>query len=150
LVPFSYALLAVQTTGLSDFTTFVAAIVISGAGFACLFSPIANATVRSLPEPARAEGIAIFKMVLLLGGSSATTVLGVIYDHSYAGYLSLLAGDATLRHVAQIGLGATTGGLAGVVEQQAAILAYADNSKWVALASLLNLPLIALLRKPGT
>ena len=150
LVPISYALLAVQTTGLSDFTTFVAAIVISGAGFACLFSPIANATVRSLPENARAEGIAIFKMVLLLGGSSATTVLGVIYDHSYAGYLSLLAGDATLRHVAQIGLGAATGGLAGVVEQQAAILAYADNSKWVALASLINLPLIALLRKPGS
>jgi DHA2 family multidrug resistance protein len=148
-VPLSYALLAMQTTELSDFTTFTFAVVISGAGFACLFSPIANAMVRSLPEDARAEGIGIFKMVLLLGGASASTALTVVYDHSFASYLSLLAGDATLHHIGQIGSG-TVASLPAIVTQQASILAYADNSKWVALASLINLPLIVLLRKPGT
>jgi DHA2 family multidrug resistance protein len=150
LVPLSYALLALQTTELSDFRTFALAVVISGAGFACLFSPIANAMVRSLPDDARAAGIAIFKMVLLLGGSSAATALTVVYDHSDAGYLSLLAGDATLRHFAQIGASGAAASVPALVAAQASILAYADNSKWVALASLVNLPLIVLLRKPGT
>jgi len=148
-VPVSYALLAVQTTFFSDFTTFLIAIVISGAGFACLFSPIANAMVRSLPESDRADGIAIFKMVLLLGGSLAATVLAVIYDHSLAGYIALLSGDATLHHLAQIGKLQAVAIVPAVVAQQASVLAYADNSKWVALASLINLPLVVLLRKPA-
>ncbi len=149
LVPLSYALLAMQTTFFSGFTTFALAIVISGAGFACLFSPIANAMVRSLAEADRAEGIAIFKMVLLLGGSLAATGLGVIYDHSTAGYVSLLSGDATLHHLGEIGLAQSQHGMAALVAEQASVLAYADNSKWVALASLVNLPLIVLLRRPG-
>jgi hypothetical protein len=57
IVPASYALLAMQTTSQSEFATFAPAIVLSGAGFACLFSPIANVMVRSLPEEVRAEGI---------------------------------------------------------------------------------------------
>ena len=150
LVPVSYALLALQTTLDSDFTTFALAVVLSGAGFACLFSPIANAIVRSLSDSSRAEGIAIFKMVLLLGGSIAGTGLAVTFDHSLAGYRSLLAGSATLHHLAQIGLEKPGAGLGRMVAEQASILAYADNSKWVALASLINLPLVALLRKPGT
>ena len=147
-VPVSYALLATRTTYESDFTTFAFAVVLSGAGFACLFSPIANALVRSLPETARGEGIAIFKMVLLLGGSLAATGLAVTYDHSLAGYQSLLAGEATLRHFGQVGAPGAVPSAARIVAQQATILAYADNSKWVALVTLLNLPLVFFLQKP--
>jgi DHA2 family multidrug resistance protein len=148
LVPISYAMLALQTTPESDFTTFALAIVISGAGFACLFSPIANVMVRSLPEDVRAEGVAIFKLVLLLGGSVATTALSVVYDHSFAFFQSLLAGQATLRHFAHLGIMRPSASLLAVVAQQAQVLAYADSSKVVALATLINLPLVALLRKP--
>ncbi|MFZ0681404.1 MAG: MFS transporter, partial [Candidatus Cybelea sp.] len=91
LVPLSYVLLVTHTASGSDFTAFALAVVISGAGFACLFSPIANVLVRSLPTEVRAEGIAIFKIVLLLGGSVASTALAVIYDHSWAWYQTLLA-----------------------------------------------------------
>jgi DHA2 family multidrug resistance protein len=149
LVPLSYALLAVDTTPQSEFATFAVAIVISGAGFACLFSPIANAMVRSLPQDVRAEGIAIFKMVLLLGGSLASAGLAVVYDHSLAAYQSLLAGEATLRHFARAGIPHPDPALLGLIARQAAVLAYADNSKVVALVSLLNIPLIFLLQKPG-
>ena len=138
-----------QTTSESDFTTFALAIVISGAGFACLFSPIANAMVRSLPEDVRAEGIAIFKIVLLLGGSVAGTALSVVYDHSLASFQTLLAGEATLRHFAQIGIMRPSASILAATAQQATVLAYADNSKVVALATLVNLPLVILLRKPG-
>jgi DHA2 family multidrug resistance protein len=148
-VPTSYALLAIQTTFASDFTTFAFAVILSGAGFACLFSPIANVLVRSLPDDARAQGIAIFKMVLLLGGSLAATGLAVTYDHSLASFQSLLAGDETMHHFSQIGLSNPGQGLSGLVSEQASVLAYADNSKWVALVSLLNLPLILLLKKPS-
>jgi MFS transporter, DHA2 family, multidrug resistance protein len=149
LVPLSYALLAIQTTSGSDFTTFVFALIISGAAFACLFSPIANVLVRSLSTDVRAEGIAIFKMVLLLGGSVAATGLVVIFDHSAAWFQSLLASDATLRRLVPLGFVPPVLTLASLVQQEAAVLAYADNSKVVALLSLLNLPLIFLLRKPG-
>jgi DHA2 family multidrug resistance protein len=148
LVPLSYALLAVQTTAGSEFMTFALALVISGAGFACLFSPIANVMVRSLPAEVRPEGIAIFKIVLLLGGSVAATGLAVVYDHSLAAEQTLLAGDATLRHFAQAGLARPSAAVLAAVSRQASILAYADNSKVVALVSLLNLPLIPLLTKP--
>jgi MFS transporter, DHA2 family, multidrug resistance protein len=149
LVPVSYAMLAVLTTSGSDFSTFVVALVLSGAGFACLFTPIANLLVRSLPEDVRAEGVAIFKFVLLLGGSIATTVLGVSYDHSLANFTSLLAGEASLRHFAQAGVTNATAGMLAVVSQQAAVLAFADSSKVVSLVSLLNLPLVAFLQKPA-
>jgi MFS transporter, DHA2 family, multidrug resistance protein len=149
LVPLSYALLALQTTTQSEFTTFAFAMVLSGAGFACLFSPIANVMVRSLPQDVRAEGIAIFKIVLLLGGSVASAALAVVFDHSLAAYQSLLAGEATLRHFAQAGILRPSAAIFSAVIRQATVLAYADNSKVVALVSLLNLPLIFFLRKPA-
>jgi DHA2 family multidrug resistance protein len=147
LVPVSYAMLAMLTTSGSDFTTFAVAIVLSGAGFAFLFTPIANVIVRSLPQEVSAEGIAIFKLVLLLGGSLATTALGVVYDHSLASYTSLLAGDASLRHLVQAGVPQPGPALLALVTQQASVLAYAESSKVVSLASLVNLPLILLLKK---
>ncbi len=148
LVPISYVLLVTHTASGSDFATFTLAVVISGAGFACLFSPIANVLVRSLPTEVRAEGIAIFKIVLLLGGSVAATGLAVVYDRSWAWYQTLLAGGATLSHLVPLGMVPAAPTLSYLVDQQAAILSYMDNSKVVALVSLLNLPLVALLRKP--
>ena len=148
-VPASYALLSMQTTYASNFWTFAFALVLSGAGFACLFSPIANVTVRSLPPPLSPQGIAIFKLMLLLGGTIGSTALTVIYDHSYASFLSLLAGHATMHHLAQIGAPAVPpGAFSALVKAQAAVLAYADNSKWVAISALFNIPLIFLLKPP--
>jgi DHA2 family multidrug resistance protein len=149
LVPIAYAMLALQITFESNLTTFALALAISGAGFACLFSPIANVMVRSLPEGVRAEGIAIFKIVLLLGGSVATAGLSVVYDHSLAGFQTVLAGEATLRHLLEAGIAQPNAAvLSATVAQQAAVLAYAENSKVVALATLVCLPLALLLRKP--
>ncbi len=147
-VPVSYALLAAQTTVSSSFGTFVFALVLSGAGFACLFSPVANVTIRSLPPPLAGQGIAIFKMVLLLGGSGAATALGVIYDHSYASYLSLVAGVTSQHTLSSIGVSIPAQAYSALAQQQAAVLAFADNSKWVALAALINLPLIFFLKPP--
>jgi DHA2 family multidrug resistance protein len=149
LVPISYAMLSLLTTSGSDFATFVVAILLSGIGFACLFTPIANVIVRALPQDVSAEGIAIFKLVLLLGGSISTTVLGVIYDHSLAGFTSSLAGEASLRHFTQAGVAHPSAGVLALVTQEAAVLAFAESSKVVSIASIINLPLIFLLQKSG-
>jgi DHA2 family multidrug resistance protein len=149
IVPISYAMLATLTTSASDFTTFVVAIVLSGIGFACLFTPIANVIVRALPQDVSAEGVAIFKLVLLLGGSIATTALGVVYDHSLAGFTSLLAGEASARHFTQAGISQPSVGVLTLVTQQAAVLAFAMSSKVVSIATIVNLPLILLLQKSG-
>jgi DHA2 family multidrug resistance protein len=146
LVPLSYAMLAFATTSDSEFTTFALAILISGMGFACLFSPIAGALVRSLPVDVRPEGVAIFKLVLLLGGSIATTALGVVYDHSFATFQSILRGEATLRHFEQVGIVHPTAQILALVGQQASVLAYADNSLVVAGVTLLVLPFTFLLQ----
>jgi hypothetical protein len=122
--------------------------VLSGAGFACLFSPIANVIVRSLPQDVSSEGIGIFKLALLLGGSIATTALGVVYDHSYAGFSSLLTGEASLRHFTQTGITHPSSAVLALVAQQAAVLAFADNSQVVSLVSIINLPLVLLLKRP--
>ncbi len=149
LVPASYALLAMQTTYQSDFATFAIALIMQGAGFACLFSPIANVTIRSLPQLYTAQGIAIFKLVLLLGGSLASTLLTVLYDHDFDSYLTLLSGVATRRTLDAVGaLTFSAGSYAHLVSQQASVLAYADNSKWIAVGSLVLLPLIPMLQKP--
>ncbi len=94
LVPVSYAMLALAgSLGLGSVDV-CASHVLSGDGFACLFTPIANLLIQSLRRRQYVrKGIAIFKLVLLLGGSIATTVLGVIYDHSLAGFTSLLTGE---------------------------------------------------------
>jgi hypothetical protein len=60
-----------------------------------------------------------------------------------------LAGHATMRHLTQIGLPAIPpAAYSGLVKAQAAVLAYADNSKWVAFSALFNIPLIFLLKPP--
>ncbi len=148
LVPVSYIMLALTTTFESNVGTFTLALILSGAGFACLFSPIANVTIRSLPPVFSSQGIAIFKMVLLLGGSIAAALLQVLFDHDSTSYATLLTGRADLQHLAGIGATHLPPGFGSYVASQAAVLAFADNSKWIALASLVTVPLVFFLEKP--
>ncbi len=149
LVPLAYSLLDYNTTGYSGFWNFGIPLVLSGAGFAMLFSPIANVTIRALPQQFTAQGIGVFKLVLVLGGSIASTALSVLYDHDTNAYLSLLAGRATEKTL--LATGATMlprEAYAQMVMGQASVLAYADSSKWIAVSTLVLLPLVGFLKSP--
>jgi len=149
LVPLSYALLDYTTTSHSGFWDFGVPLIISGAGFAMLFSPIANVTIRALPQQFTEQGIAIFKLVLVLGGSIASTALNVLYDHDTDAYLSLLAGRATQKTLEATGaLGVSREAYAQMISGQASVLAYADSSKWIAVSALALLPLVGFLKSP--
>jgi len=149
LVPLSYALLDYNTTGYSGFWNFGIPLIMSGAGFAALFSPIANVTIRALPQAFTTQGIAVFKLVLVLGGSIASTALAVLYDHDTDAYRSLLAGRATQKTLEAIGaMGMSREAYAQIVSGQASVLAYADSSKWIAVSALVLLPLVGFLKSP--
>jgi len=73
----------------------------------------------------------------------------VLYDHDTNAYLSLLAGRATEKTL--LATGATMlprEAYAQMVMGQASVLAYADSSKWIAVSTLVLLPLVGFLKSP--
>jgi DHA2 family multidrug resistance protein len=149
LISGSYELLSWNTTTDSSFDTFVFAIIISGIGFSCSFSPIANVIVRSLPADSLGDGAAIFKTVIVLGGAFGTTLLNVLFDHDFAGFSSLLTENT---NAAQLGIAhdaASLVQLTNLVSAQASTLAYEKNFQWVAVVGLTVLPIAFFLTRPS-
>jgi DHA2 family multidrug resistance protein len=149
LISASYEVLSWRTTFDSTFDTFAVAIILSGVGFSCSFSPIANVIVRSLPQEFAGEGVAIFKIVLVLGGAFGTTLLNVLFDHDFAGFYSLLTENTNAAHLGLVHASAPLLELGGLVSTQASILSYEQNLQWVAIVGLTVLPFAIFLRRPA-
>jgi hypothetical protein len=79
---------------------------------------------------------AVTKLPWIIGGSASTPALGVVYDHTLAGFTALLAGEASLRHFIQAGMAHATGDVLAVVARLA--------------ASIINLPLLLLLQNSAS
>jgi DHA2 family multidrug resistance protein len=149
LVGVSYWLQFLTTTSESDFGTFVSSVLISGAGFALLFSPIASTVLTSIPPADFTRGVAIFKLTLTTGGAVASTALGVIVDHRSAYHLAHLAGSVSSASAA-VATFAPAGPrvLTQLVTQQSAVLAYADTALYTAVLVVCVAPLAIVLRPP--
>jgi DHA2 family multidrug resistance protein len=150
LVFLSYWLQYAGTTYTADFRTFVVSVVISGAGFALLFSPIASTVLTSIPPEDFTRGVAIFKLTLTTGGAVASTALGVLVDHRNAYHLSAIAGSiasATPAVQSFLHLGSQRT-LASLATVQSQILAYADTAQYTAIVVLCAAPLALILRPP--
>ncbi len=150
LVFVSYWLQYLGTTYTADFRTFIVSVVISGAGFALLFSPIASTVLGSIPPDDFTRGVAIFKLTLTTGGAIASTALGVIVDHRNAAHLSQIAGSITratpaIQSFLQLGSMHT---LATLASSQSQILSYADTAQYTAIVVLCAAPLAFILRPP--
>jgi DHA2 family multidrug resistance protein len=150
LVALSYWLQFLGTTDLSDFGTFIASVVISGAGFALLFSPIASTVLTSIPPDDFTRGVAIFKLTLATGGSFASTVFGAIVDHRDTIHLTEIAGATSLAAgpVAVFLQSGHLRSLAAIAAREGQILAYADVAQYTAILVLCVAPLAAVLRPP--
>jgi MFS transporter, DHA2 family, multidrug resistance protein len=150
-VSLSYWMLYFLTTPLSDFRTFIVPFVLQGFGFSLLFSPIASVVLTSIPPADFADGVAIFKITLVTGGSFAATAIGVISDHRSAEHLSQIAGQVTLANPAVFallhnGAASSINAVASFADQQSAILAYADCNEYIAILVLLAAPAALILR----
>jgi DHA2 family multidrug resistance protein len=150
LVFLSYWLQYLGTTYTADFRTFVASVVISGAGFSLLFSPIASTVLTSISPEDFTRGVAIFKLTLTTGGTVAATALGVLVDHRNAYHIAAIAGsidNATpaVQSFLHAGSARTLASLASI---QGQILAYADTAQYTAIVVLCAAPLALILRPP--
>lgn len=153
LVAGSYWLEFTRTTTTAAFGTFAVSYIVQGAGFSLLFSPIASTILSSLPEDDLLQGIAIFKLSLMTGGSFAATILGVVVDHRAALHQAQIASAMTL---ANPGLrsyllnGGKAFELPSLAVAQSQVLAYADAALYIAILALFAAPLAFTLRPVGT
>jgi DHA2 family multidrug resistance protein len=85
-----------------------------------------------------------------LGGSIAVAALAIIIDWRWAFHSTILGAGQTLANPAvRLFLhGQTPGDLSNLVNAQAAIFAYADATRAIALICLVCSPLVLLMRKP--
>jgi DHA2 family multidrug resistance protein len=142
---------AVVTTQVSNFWTFAASLVIVGIGTALLFVPISIAVLGATTPAQGPKAGAMVNLAVQLGGSVAVAFLDVVIDQRMTFHSEILG--ANINHanpVVQQFLfhGGTLRGLIGLVNGQAAILAYADATAVIAIVAVLVTPLVLLMKKP--
>lgn len=139
------------TVGQAGFLTFVAALVVVGAGTAMLFVPLTIAVLGSTTPAEGPKAGAFVNLATQLGGSIAVAGLEVLLDRRWAFHSAVLGGTATnaAPAVRQFLARGTPAQLAQLVNGQAAILSYADATIAIGVVAFVFLPLILLMRRPG-
>jgi DHA2 family multidrug resistance protein len=150
MVSFGSWLQAIVTTGEANFWSFAPALIITGIGSALLFIPLSIAVLGATTPQEGPKAAAFINLSLQLGGSISVAALDVIIDRRWSFHSSVLGGDTTLNSPAVhafLQQGGTTGQLSGLVNSQAAILAYADATFIIALVCVLCSPLVLFMRR---
>jgi MFS transporter, DHA2 family, multidrug resistance protein len=151
LVSLSAFLQSLVTTPVSDFWSFFWVNVIGGIGLGMLFVPISIAVLSSVPQSVAPKAVAFTSLSVQLGGSVSTAILVTIIDRRSALHLSDLAGGATLANpaVAQwVHAHLPLANLFGIINRQAVTLAFADASMFLAILSIVLMPLVFIMQKP--
>ncbi|MDE2482485.1 MAG: DHA2 family efflux MFS transporter permease subunit [bacterium] len=157
LLGISNWMLADVTTPTSQFSTFIASLIISGIGLSQIFVPLSVAVLGGVPDKDVPSTSAFFNLSRQVGGSIATAVLVTVLVRGITYHQTQLAASETLHRPATAIYLQHNGGersvaalanLEGVVESQAVVMSYADTSRWVAILSIALAPLVLLLNKP--
>ncbi len=140
----------VVTTGLSEFGTFVASLIIGGAGVALIYVPVSVAVLGAVPQERGGSATSWINLAVQLGGSISIAVLSTIVDRRSAFHLTALAGSVVPSngHVSAIPTVSQLSNLAQSVMHEATVLAYADSSYAVGLLALIAIPVVFIMRKP--
>jgi DHA2 family multidrug resistance protein len=135
----------------SSFGTFVFPLMLGGLGFGMLFVPLSVAVLGSVHGADTQKATSLLSLCQQLGGSISAAFLVTLLDRRGALHLDELAGRITLQspavqqalqHHAPLAL------LAGLVQQQAATMAFADAFYVLGAVTLILTPLVFLLRAP--
>jgi DHA2 family multidrug resistance protein len=135
----------------STFETFIFPLVIGGLGFGMLFVPLSVAVLSSVQGIDTQKATSLLSLCQQLGGSISTAFLVTLLDRRTALHLDALAGGINLSSPAvrsALQAHASTAQLAGIVNQQAATMAFADAFYVLGAITLLLTPLVFLLRTP--
>ncbi len=155
LLGISNWMLAQVTAPQSDFAALVPPLVISGIAMSQIFVPLSVAVLGGVPNAYVPATSAFFNLSRQVGGSIAAAVLVTLLVHDFTSYQSALAAGVNLHHAAVAHFLQSADTLRGrlqltdLVERQAAVLSYADTSRWVAIITVALAPLVVLLRRPA-
>ncbi len=150
-------ILADVTTPESQFGTLVLSLIVSGIGLSQIFVPLSIAVLGGVPDKEVPATSAFFNLSRQVGGSIATAILVTLLVRGTTVHQTDLAAAQNLHRTAVASYVQNNGGersvsglsnLEGIVESQAAVLSYADTSRWTAIISIALAPLVLLLNKP--
>ncbi|MGP6191712.1 MAG: DHA2 family efflux MFS transporter permease subunit [Vulcanimicrobiaceae bacterium] len=157
LLGISNWMLANVTTTQSDFWTFFLPLFVSGLGLAQIFVPLTISVLASVDQRDVPAAAAFFNLARQIGGSIAIAVLVTILARSnaihhtelgsrialsvppVADYLRLNGGERSTQAASN---------LDRLVSEQAAVIAYADTARVVAIISVALAPLAFILSRP--
>jgi DHA2 family multidrug resistance protein len=172
VVGFGVISVAVSTWMMSHYTLatsehgIVAALLVQGLGFSCLFVPLATTALSRIPRHKLADAAGLNSVVRFIGGSMGlaifatlltrhiTTVRSVLGTHIVAGSPTLLPRlYGAQRMFSQMGMNASAARagavrlVAGAVAQQSAVIAFEQVFLLTGLSFLCVLPLVYFLRR---
>ncbi|SDP78822.1 MFS transporter, DHA2 family, multidrug resistance protein [Phyllobacterium sp. YR620] len=133
---------------------------IQGAGLGFLFVPLTTIAFATLPAHMRGEGTGLYNLSRNIGSSvgiaivSALLTENVQINHaSIAAYVTpfnhAFNAPAVMQHLDPM-KAAGRAALDGMITEQATIIAYIDDFKLLMIMSIISIPLVMLLRKPGS
>ena len=144
------ALQAHITTLQADYWSFGIALALTGVGASMLFVPLSIAVLGGTTPSEGPKAAAFINLSTQLGGSVSIAALSVYLDQRQYFHAVILGANATLgnANVAAFLQNNTLGALAGLVNSQALILAYADATLAISVVCVVCAPLIFIMRKP--
>ncbi len=133
---------------------------IQGAGLGFLFVPLTTITFATLPPQMRSEGTGLYNLSRNIGSSVGISVVTALLTQNIqinhaniatyvTPYNQALSNPAIAQAMSPYTL-AGRAALDGVVTLQATIISYMNDFKLMMILSLAAIPLVLLLRKPGT
>ena len=129
--------------------------VIQGLGIGFTFVPLSAVAFATLAPDLRNDGTPIFSLLRNIGSSVGISIVQAMLTSGTARAHAELATDITAGNLAFQSLPAavnpaTSAGLAvinGLVDRQAAMMAYLDDFRFMLALTLVSLPLLLLIRK---
>ncbi len=135
----------------SVFGTFVFPLAFGGIGFGMIFVPLSVSVLTSVQGSETQKATSLMSLCQQFGGSLATAILVTLLDRRGAFHQDHLAAQITLANPAMqhaIAQHAPLTAVAGIVEQQASALSFADAFWILGLVTLVLSPLVLLMRPP--
>ena len=140
-----------------DWRPLVVSGVVQGLGLGLVFVPLSTLAFATLEPRFRADAASLFSLVRNIGSSVGISIVATMLAHNMVAARSDLVSKLTpySQNLDSLLGGSTdlTGTLAQLnaqVQTQAAMIAYIDDFKLMMFLTLAAIPLIFLLRKPGS
>ena len=147
-----------QWTIVMDHTPFIVSGVVQGLGLGLVFMPLQSMAFATLPPHYRTEGSSLLNLMRNIGASVGISVVtallarNVQISHADLGAAITPEGAALLGSGLMQQAGAIGDTVLAVVDaevnRQAAMIAYLDDFKAMAIITALSVPLVVLLRRP--